>query len=148
MSLTHGRIEVQEALGWVNSPYCGGTSIFIGTTRITENGENSKIVKHLTYEAYEEMALETMRQIVLQNVSKADGLHKVYVCHRLGQVNLGEESILIAVSSPHRSSGHQMVMQILNEIKQKVPIWKKICFEDQGDHWSPNSEAFWLQQEK
>lgn len=102
----------------------------------------------MTYEAYEEMALETMRQIVHQNTIKADGLHKVYVNHRLGQVNLGEESILIAVSSPHRSSGHQMVMQILNEIKQKVPIWKKICFDDQGtssDHWSPNSEAYWLQ---
>ena len=115
---------------------------------------------YLTYEAYQDMALATMRKIVLNCINKAsDGLHRAYVCHRVGQVDLGQASILIAVSSPHRSSSHQMVMDILNEIKQKVPIWKKICFDDEDtnqdnclkaekSHWSSNSEAFWLANKK
>lgn len=159
MSLTSGRIDVQAALAFVSSPYCGGTSLFLGTTRITENGASTaQRVEYLTYEAYEEMALSTMRQIVAQLLDKAgDSKHRAFVCHRLGRVNLGEESILIAVSSPHRASSHTMVMDILNAIKAKVPIWKQICFEDEEEnttttttksestHWSPNSEAFWLE---
>jgi len=146
--LTKERINVLEALAFVNSPYCGGTSIFIGTTRNTESGNDAKQVSHLIYEAYEDMALTVMDNIVGSLVRDAKGLHKVYVCHRIGQVDIGQESILIAVSSPHRSSCHQMVMQILNEIKRKTPIWKKVCFaheEDSLSDWSSNSEAFWLE---
>ncbi|OTF74335.1 molybdopterin synthase large subunit-like protein [Euroglyphus maynei] len=100
------------------------------------------------------MALAMMNNIVMdilikQNVD--DQLHtKVYVCHKIGHVPLGETSIIIAVSSPHRSTGHRMVMEILDKIKQNVPIWKKIHFvhgtDDDDGKWSDKSEAFWLQQ--
>lgn len=100
----------------------------------------------LYYDAYEEMAISVMRQIV--DNTPHDCSHRIYVCHRLGEVPLGESSILIAVSSPHRSTGHQLVMQILNEIKQSVPIWKKVyCTTETGrcsEDWSQNSEAFWI----
>lgn len=92
------------------------------------------------------MAVKVMEDIVRKQLdSIGDEYHRVYVCHRLGQVSLGEQSILIAVSSPHRSSSHQMVMQILNEIKSKAPVWKKVCFDNGDSDWSNKSEAFWLQ---
>ena len=97
------------------------------------------------------MAYSVLNDIVANIISLTVGLHKVYVCHRMGKVDLGQESIIIAISSPHRLSGHLMVMEILNEIKKRVPIWKKICFESQNEpigndsHWSNNSEGFWLE---
>lgn len=90
------------------------------------------------------MAIKLMENIVEKQMNSFDVHHKIFVCHRLGQVNVGEQSILIAVSSPHRSSGHQMVMQILNEIKEKVPIWKKVFYDEDNSVWSDKSEAFWL----
>jgi molybdopterin synthase catalytic subunit len=70
--------------------------------------------------------------------------------HRLGCVAVGETSILIACSSTHRNEAHDMVMKLLNDIKAKVPIWKKINFIDsnsdsnKSSEWSDKSEAFWL----
>ncbi|KAI2807659.1 Molybdopterin synthase catalytic subunit [Blomia tropicalis] len=145
--LTNKPINVQEALDFIKSPHCGGSSIFVGSTRITENDKSSdKKVKYLTYEAYGEMAIATMRKIVSELIDKCR-YHRVYVCHRIGQVDLGQDSIVIAVSSPHRSSCHQLTMKILDEVKQKVPIWKKVYFDDDSlstNNWSTNSEAFWL----
>lgn len=103
-------------------------------------------MRFLFYEAYEEMAIKVIQQIVQECLGKVDGHHRVFVGHRIGTVALCESSILIAVSSPHRASGHEMVMNILNEIKQKVPIWKKVVYENEKDqHWSAQSECFWLQ---
>lgn len=98
------------------------------------------------------MAIELIKEIALDCLranTLSDSLHRIYIAHRLGEVRLGQSSILIGVSSPSRSSSHQMVMDILNKIKQKVPIWKKICYEDPNsgqtsEFWSDNSEAFWL----
>lgn len=104
------------------------------------------------YEAYEEMAVNLIKEIALDclRANTLNGsLHRIYIAHRLGEVRLGKSSIVIGVSSPNRSSSHQMVMDILNKIKQKVPIWKKICYENptsgqMSERWSENSEAFWL----
>ncbi|UXI19568.1 hypothetical protein NH340_JMT05511 [Sarcoptes scabiei] len=91
------------------------------------------------------MAIKLMNEIVKDQLKSFDveKKYRIYVCHRIGLVPLGEASIVIAVSSPHRD-GHQVVMNILNEIKKKVPIWKRVHFENDEEDWSSNSEAFWL----
>lgn len=91
------------------------------------------------------MAIKLMNEIVKDQLKSFDleNKYRIYVCHRIGLVPLGEASIVIAVSSPHRD-GHQVVMNILNEIKKKVPIWKRVHFENDEEDWSRNSEAFWL----
>ncbi|KAH9522651.1 Molybdopterin synthase catalytic subunit [Dermatophagoides farinae] len=155
VELSNDNLSVDEATKFVSSPNCGAISIFIGTTRINENDsskDNCHVVKSLYYEAYDQMALAMMREIVSDIISKQNdddqSYTKVYVHHKLGHVALGETSIIIAVSSPHRTTSHRMVMEILNKIKQNVPIWKKIQFQDTNTddgQWSDKSEAFWLQ---
>ncbi|KAF7492642.1 Molybdopterin synthase catalytic subunit [Sarcoptes scabiei] len=129
ITLTSKQINVQHALDFIQSNDCGAQSIFIGTTRSNEIDDttNKTIVQFLFYEAYEKMAIKLMNEIVKDQL----------------KIPLGEASIVIAVSSPHRD-GHQVVMNILNEIKKKVPIWKRVHFENDEEDWSSNSEAFWL----
>lgn len=86
----------------------------------------------------------------LKALEKDADYHRVFVVHRLGPVRLTEASLLIGVSSPHRSTSHQLVMDMLNRIKQTVPIWKKIVYEKElsieaSHEWSMKSEAFWLE---
>jgi len=147
--VTH-KIDVDEGIASVSSPKCGAISLFMGTTRDTESGETQTRLSHLYYEAYNDMALKQMKEIVEQNLFKSEtNVEKCYVVHRLGCVAVGETSILIACSSKHRSEAHDMVMKLLNDIKAKVPIWKKINFINSETHsnnseWSDKSEAFWL----
>ncbi|KAH9417872.1 Molybdopterin synthase catalytic subunit [Dermatophagoides pteronyssinus] len=153
IKLSRENLSIDEAKKFVSSPNCGAISIFIGTTRINENDSTNCHVHSLYYEAYDQMALNMMNKIVMDILSEQNDDDqsniKVYVRHKIGHVPLGETSIIIAVSSPHRLAGHRMVMEILNKIKQTVPIWKKIQFDSKDINdgkWSDKSEAFWLQQ--
>ena len=155
-------IDVNEAIVAVNDPECGAVSLFMGNTRRTETGDQSgRHVISLEYEAYHSMALKEMQTIVEQNISKFKDkqIHKCYVVHRLGRVCVGQTSILIACSAPHRTEAHELVLNLLNDIKEKVPIWKKINYTTQysshldpqtthTSEWSDKSEAFWLNSNK
>ena len=91
------------------------------------------------------MALKTMKELVEKVcLNYSETKHRIFVSHKLGRVDLGEISLLIAVGSPHRQSGHELTMLILNEIKRKVPIFKKILFENKDFAWSGSSEAYWI----
>lgn len=115
---------------------CGGVASFVGTTRDTFEG---KIVERLEYEAYNEMALTAMRQIGLRALAyddksdtalsqaerEAKRPRTVIVAHRLGTVPVGEASVAIFVTSPHRASGLLSVHAAIDDLKAQVPIWKK-----------------------
>lgn len=145
-------IDVNHAIEWVNHCQCGALSLFMGNTRRTEADDQSgRHVVSLDYEAYHPMALKQMQTIVEQNLSqyKDNQFFRCFVAHRLGRVAVGQTSLLIACSSPHRTEAHELVLKILNDIKAKVPIWKKINYQsdsqDSHSQWSEKSEAFWLQ---
>ena len=91
------------------------------------------------------MALKLMSTIV-DNALENEGVTRCYLVHRIGKVDVGKASILIACSSSHRSQAHKTVMNILNDVKSKVPIWKRPCtsLNVQLGNWSDRSEAFWL----
>ncbi|XP_054154378.1 molybdopterin synthase catalytic subunit-like [Oppia nitens] len=162
VKLVETDIDVNQVLATVSDPTCGAISLFLGQTRRTESDDQTdRRVESLVYEAYHSMALKEMQAIVERHIGKheVNAVHKCVVVHRLGQVLVGQTSIAIACSSPHRTHGHQLVMDVLNDIKRSVPIWKRIDYYEDSDHnshrqqqqtttsygeWSHKSEAFWL----
>jgi molybdopterin synthase catalytic subunit len=112
-------------------------SCFKGTTRDNFAG---KPVKELQYTSYNALALRTMMDIC-KNLAQKHGLKGIAMIHRLGTVPIGEESILIAVSSPHRQAAWRAGEEALEECKQRVEVWKREEFEDDGGVWRANRDG-------
>lgn len=108
----------------------GSDLIFIGKVRDISRG---KAVTHIDYEIYNEMALKELNRIA-DEASQNYEINRIIIVHRYGRVLLGETSIVILVSSPHRDSSYQASRYIIDEIKKRVPIWKKEFYED-GSEW-------------
>merc|ERR1712154_665518 len=101
-------------------------------------------VEALEYEAYEPMATDKMNELYLRVLSRfpVGSICCVYVVHRLGRVAVGEASVVIAVSGPHRKEPMEFVAQYLDLLKAEVPIWKKEIYEspDIETKWKENKE--------
>jgi molybdopterin synthase catalytic subunit len=108
----------------------GAVVTFTGTVR--DNNEGRKVVA-LEYEAYDEMAVAEMERIGREMAAKW-GLHGIGIRHRVGKLAIGEASVIIAASSPHRREAFEACSEALDFLKARVPIWKKEYFED-GEHW-------------
>ena len=108
----------------------GAVVTFLGTTRLFAEG---KKVLYLEYEAYEEMALKEMEKIRGEICSEWS-IEDIAIAHRIGRVDIGEISLVVAVASPHRKEAFHACHQAVDLLKEKVPIWKKEFFED-GYHW-------------
>lgn len=130
ISLVEGEIRPADILEKVRDPSRGALVLFLGTVRSPSHGRE---VTHLVYEAYREMALEKLTQIVDTAKSRWNP-GDVAVVHRLGRVEVGEISLLIAVSSAHRGTAYEVSRFVIEEIKREVPIWKKEYGKD-GEHW-------------
>ncbi len=128
--LTEEEIQPSSAIEAVRSDACGALVLFTGSVRSPSGGRE---VSSLLYESYREMALRKMEEIVAEAESRWD-LGKIALMHRTGSVRAGEISILIAVSSPHRDEAYAASRFLLEEVKEKVPIWKKELSES-GDEW-------------
>ena len=99
----------------------GATVDFWGVVRRLEDGRE---IEGIDYEAHREMAEHQLRQIAEQAVEKFR-LQRVIVYHRIGFIAVGEPSLFVRVASPHRSEGFRASQWIVDELKKKVPIWKK-----------------------
>ena len=130
IELVEEEIQPSSILQKIHSPSCGALVLFLGTVRSPSNG---KKVSHLVYEAYREMALSKLEEIVDEARSRWE-LGEVAVIHRLGKLMVGEVSLLIVASSPHRAASYEASRFIIEEIKKKVPIWKKE-FWTGGQRW-------------
>ena len=93
----------------------------------------------LSYEAYESMARELLVQIGKQAQQEFSRIMHVAIVHRLGDVEVGEASIAVAVSSPHRLDAFVAVPWIMDQVKARVPVWKMEVYED-GSVWKQNKE--------
>ncbi|KAJ4386958.1 Molybdopterin synthase catalytic subunit, partial [Neurospora sp. IMI 360204] len=116
VALTHDHLNYQSVIDRVRSPEAGAIVVFAGTTR---NNFNSLPVQHLSYTSYAPLALRTMLTICRSILTK-HGLKGIAMVHRLGVVPIGEESILSAVSSPHRQAAWRAGEEALEECKAKV----------------------------
>ncbi len=123
-------IDLGELLASVADVSCGATVLFVGSTR--DQNEGRRVVE-LQYEAYEEMALKEMERI--GSAAEAQWqIGKIALVHRLGNVPLGEASVAVAVSAPHRSDAFAAARYAIDQLKKTVPIWKKEVFEG-GEVW-------------
>lgn len=130
ISLVEEEIRPSDILEKVRDPSSGAVVLFLGTVRSPSNGRE---VTHLEYEAYDEMALEKLKKIVDEAKARWNP-GDVAVVHRVGKVAVGEISLLIAVSSPHRATAYEVSRFVIEEIKREVPIWKKE-FGTDGERW-------------
>ena len=121
---------VEEVVEKVRSDSCGAIATFIGTVR---NASMGKKVVYLEYDAYEEMAVKKM-SAVGQEVKEKWNVDKMAITHRIGKLDIGEMSVVIAISSPHRKDALEACQYTIDRIKQIVPIWKKEVWED-GEIW-------------
>ena len=108
----------------------GAVVTFVGTVR--DNHQGRRVIA-LEYEAYGEMAVSEMRRIGIEMIRR-HGLHGIAMRHRTGNLNIGETSVIIAVSAPHRQAAFAACSEALDMLKATVPVWKKEYFED-GEVW-------------
>jgi MoaE-MoaD fusion protein len=128
--LVEGPLDVAAVLREVESPEAGAVASFIGTVRRHSRGRD---VMHLDYEAYEEMAEEMLAQLGSE-LTERHGLTAVAIRHRLGRVEIGEASVAIAVSAPHRSAALDACREAIETLKTSIPLWKKEVYEG-GEEW-------------
>jgi len=128
--LTRETIDARDFADMILRPADGALCIFEGVVR---NNSKGKPTRHLEYEAYETMALKTMEEIG-GFVRSAWDIGSVAIIHRLGRMEIGETSVAIIITSPHRRASFDACEYAIDRLKKIVPIWKKEFFED-GEVW-------------
>ncbi len=128
--LVAGPLDVAAVLHEVEDPEAGAVASFVGTVRRSSRGRD---VLHLEYEAYEEMA-EPMLARLGAELTERHHLCAVAIHHRLGRVEIGEPSVAIAVSAPHRSAALEACREAIETLKTSVPLWKKEVYAG-GEEW-------------
>lgn len=139
--LSHDWLSVQEVVDAVGSTSCGAISVFIGTTREDEV-EGRKVIG-LEYEAYELMAQSEFTKLCADIRVRWPAVMHICVHHRLGWVKVGEASVAMAISSPHRQDGQQAIQHCISQLKANIPIWKKEVYDTQEASWKENAECSW-----
>ncbi len=134
-------LRPEEAIAAVESPAAGAINLFLGVVRDNNLGRR---VSHLVYDAYPAMAEKTMREIAEEAKARFE-LEECAVLHRTGRLAIGETSLLIAVSCGHRAASFEGGHWLVNEIKKRVPVWKKEVWED-GEEWIEGPESLGIAQ--
>ena len=128
--VTDKPLDPQRLVEHVRRDDSGAVALFFGVVRDNSMGRR---VLYLEYDAYPEMAEKVMRQIAEEAMARWP-LNDVAIQHRTGRLEIGETSLLIAVSAPHRKEAFEACHQLVDRFKQVVPIWKKEVFEG-GEVW-------------
>ena len=123
-------LSLDRVVDEVRDEQAGAIATFTGTTRISSRG---RTVTHLDYEAYEGMAERVMAEIA-EGLQSRYELSAVAIHHRIGRVGIGETSVVIAVSAPHRQDALAACKDAIDELKERVPLWKKEVYSD-GEEW-------------
>ncbi|XP_047474206.1 molybdopterin synthase catalytic subunit-like [Penaeus chinensis] len=134
IKLTREVLSTGEVADAVTDPSCGAVSLFVGTTR------NHFQVVRLEYEAYEEMAKKEMLALCRLAREKWNIKH-IAIYHRMGVVPVLESSVIIAVSSTHRRESLEATSFLIDELKARVPIWKKEMYDGGEGDWKKNKET-------
>ena len=128
MHLTRHPIDANELLSQVQGPERGGTCVFFGTVR------NDDDVTAIEYTAYEQMAFDEIERILGETQTRWPDA-RVMLQHRLGVIPAGEASIAIAAAAPHRDEAFTACRYVIEEVKKRLPIWKKEMHADGSATW-------------
>jgi molybdopterin synthase catalytic subunit len=134
--VTTGSIDARELEAAVTHPGAGAICTFSGIVRDSSRGQS---VTHLEYEAYAEMAVPQMRHIGQEIKDRWPGA-RVAMAHRTGRLEIGEISVIVVVSAPHREEAIMACKWGIDRLKESVPIWKKEHAAD-GTFWIEGTEA-------
>lgn len=129
-ALTRQPIDLDELRARVRRDEDGAIDAFEGVVR---NNTKGRATKRLDYECYEAMAINLMAQIGLE-IAAAHAIGRIAMVHRLGTMEVGETSVVVIVSAPHRRPSFEAALEGINRLKKLVPIWKKEYFAD-GEVW-------------
>jgi molybdopterin synthase catalytic subunit len=128
--LVEGPIDVAAVISEVEDDGAGGIACFVGTVR---NRSRDRSVRYLEYEAYGGMAEKVMAELAADLTARHE-LTAVAITHRVGRVEIGEPSVVIAVSAPHRAAALAACKEAIDTLKETVPLWKKEVYEG-GEEW-------------
>ena len=128
-------LDVQQVHNLVKNPADGAVVTFDGIVR---NNFGGREVRYLAYEAYAAMAEKKMAEIAAE-VQNKFAVGNIAMVHRVGRLEIGESSILIAIAAPHRQPAFEACAYAMDRVKEEVPVWKKEFFADGESHWvQPN----------
>ncbi|MCH7605862.1 MAG: molybdenum cofactor biosynthesis protein MoaE [Chloroflexi bacterium] len=130
IEITHGPLDPERVASLVRKDTNGAVVTFLGTTR--DNFEGKRVL-NLEYEAFDEMALKKLEEI-RQELMAEFGIEDIAISHRIGRVDIGQISLVVAVASPHRKEAFLACHEAVDRLKERVPIWKKEVYED-GSRW-------------
>jgi molybdopterin synthase catalytic subunit len=136
--ITEQPLSVDDLIGKVRNPLCGAINVFVGTVRELTQGKKTV---HLEYEAYAPMAIKMMGQIADEIEVKWPGTH-VAMAHRIGQLEIEDAAVVIAVATPHRAASYEAGRYAIERLKEIVPVWKKEVWED-GTEWMGHQQGPW-----
>jgi molybdopterin converting factor subunit 1 len=130
-SIVRAKIDSHQIVPAMERPEDGAIVIFDGVVR---NNSRGRKTLYLDYEAYEQMALKQMEELISEALKKF-AVRDARIVHRLGRIEIGESSVFIAVASSHRAAAFDACRWLIDTLKKTVPIWKKEYFED-GAVWA------------
>ncbi|MBJ07360.1 MAG: molybdopterin-converting factor chain 2 [Verrucomicrobiaceae bacterium] len=129
--LTSGPISLASLREAVNDPHAGAVAVFEGTVR---NHHEGRDVLRLQYEAHGPVARKEGIRILRDAIVRF-GLDHAAAVHRTGSLEIGDSAVIVAVSSPHRAEAFEACRFIIDEIKHRLPIWKKEFYADGTSDW-------------
>jgi len=129
--VTAEELSADDVIARLADPANGAVVTFVGVVRDNTDGRN---VLYLEYEAYPEMAEDTLRQIGAEIQERWKSIRQVAIVHRVGRLGIGEASVVIALSAGHRPEMFDALHYAIDRLKEIVPIWKKEVWAD-GSEW-------------
>lgn len=129
--ITEAELSADKVIARLADPGNGAVVTFVGVVRDNTDGRR---VLYLEYEAYPEMAEQTLRQIGTEVQERWTSIRQVAIVHRVGRLEIGEASVVIALSAAHRPEMFDALRYAIDRLKEIVPIWKKEVWSD-GSEW-------------
>jgi molybdopterin synthase catalytic subunit len=129
--LTETELPIAAAYEWSVRPDCGAVVLFSGTVR--DHAEGRDDVEFLTYEAYESQVIPVFERIAAELRSRWTRTGRIAVLHRVGRLEVGESSVLVVVSAPHRPEAFEASRYAIDALKESAPIWKHEVWSEGAD---------------
>lgn len=136
LGLTDAELPIGAIYDWCVRPDCGAVVLFSGTVR--DHAEGRSDVERLEYEAYDEMVVPKLAEITAETRARWADIGRIVLIHRVGVLELGESSVVAAVSAPHRPEAFAAARFAIDALKVSVPVWKREIWAD-GSDWGTNA---------
>jgi molybdopterin synthase catalytic subunit len=133
IAIAEDRLPVERALAWASRPDCGGIVTFCGTVR--NHSDDRPGVTALEYEVYPEQAVPRLGQVGAAARARWATIGRLVLLHRIGRLEVGDVSVVVAASAPHRAEAFDAARYCIDTLKRTVPIWKRETWSG-GTDWT------------